>query len=179
MLRCKYIIDDNTERVSQYNVEMLKRVNVFYNYIVESDKEKTFSILFNKNFDFLNTVVLEKEPLYKPLKQGASTVNILSLNDNEIEIECKTSEPAIILISSNYEKGWRAYNMDNNKVKYEIIPANYIYRAISVDKGVHRIRFEYRPLSFTAGLLISFFSWMLLAGVLVFFTRREKSLKLK
>lgn len=179
MLRCKYVIDDNTERVSQYNVEMLKRVNVFYNYIVESDKEKTFSILFNKNFDFLNTVVLEKEPLYKPLKQGASTVNILSLNDNEIEIECKTSEPAIILISSNYEKGWRAYNMDNNKVKYEIIPANYIYRAISVDKGVHRIRFEYRPLSFTAGLLISFFSWILLAGVLVFFTRREKSLKLK
>ncbi|MDD2524204.1 MAG: YfhO family protein, partial [Endomicrobiaceae bacterium] len=142
-------------------------------------KEKTFSILFDKDFDFLQTVVLDKEPKYKPVNQGISTINILSLNDNKIEIECKTTEPAIILVSSNYEKGWKAYNLDNKDIKYEIIQANYIYRAISVDKGVHRIRFEYKPLSFLIGSWISVFSWVLLIITAISLYCKRKYIKLK
>ncbi|MFA7674835.1 MAG: hypothetical protein WCY38_02085 [Endomicrobiia bacterium] len=179
MLRCKYVVDDDTSKVSQYNVKMLKRVNIFYKYITEQDKEKTFSILFDKDFDFLQTVVLDKEPKYKPVNQGISTINILSLNDNKIEIECKTTEPAIILVSSNYEKGWKAYNLDNKDIKYEIIQANYIYRAISVDKGVHRIRFEYKPLSFLIGSWISVFSWVLLIITAISLYCKRKYIKLK
>jgi len=176
MLRCKYVVNDDTSKVSQYNVEMLKRVNVFYKYITEQDKEKTFSILFDKDFDFLQTVVLEKEPKYKPVKQGNSTINILSLSDNEIEIECKTSEPAIILVSSNYEKGWKTYDLNNKDNRYEIIQANYIYRAISIDKGTHTIRFEYKPLSFIIGSWISVSSWVLLIITAVFLYRKRKIL---
>lgn len=174
MLRCKYVVDDDTSKVSQYNMEMLKRVNVFYKYITEQDKAKTFSILFDKDFDFLQTVVLEKEPKYKPVKQGNSTINILSLSDNEIEIECTTTEPAIILLSSNYEKGWIAYDLDNKKNRYEIITANYIYKAICIKKGNHKIRFEYNPLSFIIGFWISVISWLLLSFICMFSVLRKK-----
>ena len=112
-------------------------------------------------FDIFNTVILEKEPYFKPQAKGVYDINILSFNENAIDFEINTTEPAIILYADNYTKDWRAYNIDNPKQKYEIICADYIYKSISVDKGYHKIRFEYKPISFIAGKWISIISWII------------------
>ena len=128
----------------------------------------------NSNFNIFNTVILEKEPHIKPIKEGKNKLNILSFNENTIDFEIDTTEPAIILYTDNYTKDWQARDIDSPKQKYEIICADYIYKAISVDKGYHRIRFEYKPISFIAGMYISVVSWGIFLLLLFYYIRKNK-----
>lgn len=168
LLRLKYTIELRTSGIKKTENKTLNRINFYYSYTTETDKEKIYKILSNNNFNIFDKIVLEKEPKYKPISKGNYNLNILSFNENSIEFECDTTEPAIILYTDNYSRGWKAYEIDNPKKKYEIICADYIYKAISIDKGYHKIRFEYKPLSFVAGMWISIFSWIIFAFFWIF-----------
>ena len=174
LLRCKYIMDAKSGGSLETKAATLNRLNVFYDYTVEKDKEKIYETLQNSNFNIFNTVILEKEPHIKPIKEGKNKLNILSFNENTIDFEIDTTEPAMILYTDNYTKDWQARDIDNPKQKYEIICADYIYKAISVDKGYHRIRFEYKPISFIAGMYISVVSWGIFLLLLFYYIRKNK-----
>ena len=160
LIRCKYIVDDFSGGIKKTNNKTLNRINIFYSYKTENNKEKIYNILSNENFNIFDTVVLEKEPKYKTQKKGIYSIDILYFDENSIEFECNTTEPAIILYTDSYANGWKAYNIDNPKQKYEIICADYIYKAISIDKGKHKIRIEYKPTTFFAGMWTSIISWI-------------------
>ena len=169
LLRCNYIVDDETKTVRKTNIQTLNRLNIFYDYKIETNKEKIFELLSRKDFNIFNTVVLEKQPQYEVKDKGDYKLNILYFDENSIEFECKTNKPAIILYTDNYSRGWRAYNLDNSKEKYEIICADYIYKAISINEGNHKIRIEYKPLSFIIGMWISIVSWIIFISFFIFF----------
>lgn len=177
LLRCKYIIDDYSNSIKRTNNKTLNRVNIFYDYKTEKDKDKIYDILSDKNFNIFDTVVLEDTPKYKTVIKGNYNLKILHFNENSLDFECNTSEPAIILYTDNYARGWKAYEIDNPKQKYEIICADYLYKAISVDKGYHKIRFEYKPLSFVIGVWISIFSWIIFVFFWIFTTHIKKKNK--
>jgi len=161
LLRCEYIVDDKTKHVDKVGIKTLNRLNVCYDYKIETNKEKIFKLLSQKDFDIFDTVVLEKQPQYEITEKGEYNLNFLYFDENSIEFECETTKPAIILYTDNYSRGWIAYNIDNPKEKYEIIPADYIYKAISINEGKHKIRIEYNPKSFVIGLWISIISWII------------------
>ena len=135
-------------------------MNIFYDYKIETNKEKIFELLSKKDFNIFNTVVLEKQPQYELKDKGDYKLNILYFDENSIEFECKTNKPAIIVYTDNYSRGWRAYNLDNSKEKYEIICADYIYKAISINEGTHKIRIEYNQDidTYLISIISSFFS---------------------
>lgn len=175
LLRCKFIVDDSSGNVEKTNVKTLNRVNVFYDYKTETNKEKIYELLSQKQFNVFDTVILEKQPKYKIDEQGKYNINITYFDENLMEFECETTMPAIILYTDNYSKDWQAYDIENPKRKYEIICADYIYKAISVDKGRHKIRFEYKPSSFVAGKYISIFSWFIfICFTLIFYIKKRK-----
>jgi len=161
VLRYKYFINDDSGSVIKTENKTLNRINIFYNYTIEKDKKSIFNLLSNENFNIFDSVILEQEPEIKPENKGKYNVEILKFDENSIEFQCDTDEPAIILYTDNYTKDWKAYNIDNPEKKYKLICADYIYKAISVDKGTHKIRFEYKPLSFVIGLWISIISWII------------------
>lgn len=169
LLRCKYIVDDETKTVRKTNIQTLNRLNIFYNYKIETNKEKIFELLSKKDFNIFDTVILEKQPQYEVKDKGEYELNILYFDENSIEFECKTNKPAIILYTDNYSRGWRAYNLDYSKEKYEIICADYIYKAISINEGNHKIRIEYKPLSFIIGMWVSTVSWIIFISFFIFF----------
>jgi len=160
LFRLKYIVDLRTDSIKKTENKTLNRINFYYDYQTEEDKNKIYEKLSDKNFDIFNTVILEEEPQYKPDTKGEYSLNILNFNENSIEFECTTIEPTIILYTDNYSRGWKAYEIDNPKQEYKVICADYLYKAISVDKGHHRIRIEYKPVSFIVGLWISIISWI-------------------
>lgn len=174
ILRVKYAIDLRTSSIKKTENNTLNRINFYYDYRIENDKEKIYKMLSKKNFDIFSTVILEQEPEYKPVKKGESTLNILNFDENSIEFECNTTEPAVILYTDNYSKGWRAYEIDNPKQKYEIICGDYLYKALSVDKGYHKIRIEYKPKSFIVGVWISVISWFLFVLTIVVIFKRSR-----
>ncbi len=155
----------------------LNRINVFFDYKVETNKEKIYKDLFDESFNIFNTVILEKEPQFKPQTTGEYTIKIISFNENSIEFECNTTEPAIIMYTDNYARGWKAYNIENPKEKYKIICADYIYKAISINQGNHKIRFEYKPLSFIIGMWISIISWIIFMffAFLLYYKKKTKN----
>ena len=175
LLRSKYKVDLRTSSIKKTGNKTLNRINFYYDYQTEEDKNKIYERLSDKNFDIFNTIILEKEPQYKPYTKGEYVLNILNFNENSIEFECTTTEPTIILYTDNYSRDWKAYEIDNPKQEYDVICADYLYKAISVDKGHHKIRIEYKPLSFIVGLWISIISWVIfLFFFIVVYIRKSK-----
>ncbi len=161
LLRSKYDVDLRTGSIKKSDNKTLNRINLYYSCITETDKNKIYEMLCDKNFDIFNTVILEKESQYKLGAKGEYSLNILNFKENSIDFEVDTTEPAIVLYTDNYSKGWKAYEIHNPKQRYEIICADYLYKAISVDKGKHKIRIEYKPIFFIVGLWISVSAWII------------------
>ena len=168
LLRCNYIVDDVTGEVEKNNIDTLFRLNVYYDYKVEADKKTIYEMLSQEQFNIFDTVILERQPKYEIKSKGEYNLSITYCDENSIEFECDTSQPAIILYADNYSKDWIAYNIENPKEKYEIICADYIYKAISVNEGKHKIKIEYKSKAFITGMYISIISWILFFVFFIF-----------
>ncbi len=89
-------------------------------------------------------------------------------NPNRLDIDVSLEAPAWLVISDVWYPGWRA-RVDGNPVT--LLRADYLFRAVRVPAGEHRIVLEYRPLSFWAGAGVSLIS--LIVAILVFVRRRR------
>ena len=174
ILRCGYVIDDVTKKVQKNEEYTLDRLNVYYDYKIETDKEKIYEILSQQNFNLFDTVILEKKPQYEIKGKGEYKLRVICFDENSIEFECETNKPAIVLYTDNYSKDWHAYNTENPKEKYEIVCADCMYKAISINEGKHKIRIEYKSKTFITGMWISIISWILLGILAIFFVYKSK-----
>jgi len=141
--------------------------------------EKEFGVAFHDpSFDPRQTVLLEsvparllalrKEPSIPDLKEE---VRVLSYENNRIVLEVKTPEAGLLFMSESFYPGWKAYMDDRQE---EILQANYLFRAVPIGPGSHRVEMVLKPSSFQVGLavtLVTIFS-LITAGVLS--TRKKK-----
>ncbi|MBI2420745.1 MAG: YfhO family protein [Candidatus Levybacteria bacterium] len=156
------------------NKEVLPRIFLASNYVVESDKNKIIQMIFDEKFDFRNRLILE-EPVLPRLqlpsakadggqakidfsKDDKAKVEVKKYTPNEILLQTDAKTNMLLFISDNYYKGWRV-SIDGEFGK--IYRANYSFRAVPVVKGDHEIIFSYYPKSFDLGLKISIGSLIL------------------
>jgi hypothetical protein len=148
--------------------------------VLKSDQE--FAKAFHElTFDPRTTIFLETEPLrFLELKKEPivpnlrSAVRILTYENNRIVLEVDTPEAAFLFMSEAHYPGWKAY-VDGREE--EILRANYVFRAIPVGPGFHRIEVVYEPLSFKVGLALSLLTVvMLLSGWAILTKRRRATL---
>jgi len=104
----------------------------------------------SKHFDPEKFVLLEGELPNIQYPGNMKSAEIIQYSPNEVEINA--TGPGFLFLSDSYYPGWRAY-VDSNESK--IYEANYMFRAVLLPNGDHKIKFVYNPLSFTAGLVIS------------------------
>lgn len=86
----------------------------------------------------------------KALKDDVSasdTVNLLNYGQNEIDISARCQSDRLLFLGDIYYPGWTAY-IDG--VETKISRADYLFRAILVKKGDHKIQFKYWPYSMDA-----------------------------
>ncbi len=91
----------------------------------------------------MNTVILEEDPGIVNIE--GETPNIVSarISDyqcNSVTVETSAYRKSILLLTDRNEEGWQA-TVDGNKTK--IYFADYIYRAVVVPPGKHRVHFSY------------------------------------
>ena len=79
-------------------------------------------------------------------------VAITGATTNKVTAEVNAPHPGIILFVESFDKGWRAY-VDGMRV--DIIPANYAFMAIPVEKGEHSLTFRYEPPLYITSLMVS------------------------
>lgn len=151
-------------------------------YVYCDRREKALQAIGNfSRQDFRQAVILETPPpadfalAYSgsaPLND--STVDILEYQNNRIEIHVKASAEGFIVISDSYHPDWEA---EEKGKRFNIYRANYIMRAIPVEKGEHNIILRFNPSQSIAGLTVSAASWACLIGLILFYACRGYLLK--
>jgi len=100
---------------------------------------------------FRHTVFLATgEPLDRPSCGGS--VRIVDSGAQRLELDVEACDESYLLVSDSHYPGWRA-TLDGASVP--IHRANFALRAVRLPAGAHKVRFEYAPLSFRAGLAVS------------------------
>ena len=83
-------------------------------------------------------------------KQDA--VQIVSYDPDRVIIFTASNCQSILILTDTYDNGWKAY-VDEKQVP--ILHANYLFRGVYLEPGIHRLEFEYKPFSFKLGTILS------------------------
>lgn len=151
------------------NLQALPRIFLASDYIVEKNKAKIVSKIFDRKIDLGKTIILEEElPLnFKPGKNDGASVAIYDYSPNSSRLKVSSDKNTLLFISDNYYNGWNV-SIDNKNDK--IYRADYSFRAVLVPKGNHIVEFWYWPKSFSFGIIVSVLT---LTGLIAFIGFRK------
>jgi hypothetical protein len=177
MLRGAILLVDRPQRQIQVGTYM-KRLLLIYDYQVIDDREAIFAAMDDAAFNPRSSVVLEYEPDITPTSPtGDAPRAKLVIEDqstDHLTIRAELASPAILLITDSYSKGWRARALpDSQQQTYQLMPANYVLRAVPLSAGKHHLVIEYMPRGFMIGRWISIIALLVYLGAVgVTFRRR-------
>jgi hypothetical protein len=139
------------------NTGSLPHAYVCFNGKFVSDEKQAFETITSKDFDSHSQVALEcgEDAMIHRLsteRENAAIVpaTIVQRRPAQTMIEYRVNDPGWLVLTDTFYPGWNAY-LDGKRVP--IVRANYLFRAIAVPAGAHRVVFRYEPVSFYAGLL--------------------------
>lgn len=96
------------------------------------------------------------------------SVQIVEYEPERITLNVQASAECYLLLTDSWYPGWIA-RVDG--IETPIERGDYIFRAVRIGIGTHRVTFEYRPLSLYAGAALSLIALGILAGVYVWSRR--------
>jgi len=142
------------------NKDVLPRVFLANQMVVEKDSQAIADKIFDPNFNLNKNIILEEklDDRLLPDSDGTGNVTIISYQPNRIEVETDSPGDKILFISDSYYPGWKAFIDNQNSNIYR---ADFAFRAVAVPKGKHKVEFIYKPKSFYLGLKITIFSAVL------------------
>jgi hypothetical protein len=157
------------------NSDVFPRAFLVHRVEMAKDGETAFNRVMALGPELRRVGVLEGVPnpltAIQPLKEAEGKddrVQVTRYSAGQVKIHVETSSPGFIILGDTYSPGWKAH-VDGKRVP--VYRADYLLKAVPVERGNHRIVFYYRPLSFLVGLGSTFIS-----GVIIFwfFGKRKK-----
>jgi hypothetical protein len=156
---------DKDIRIYQ-NQSFLPRSFVVYRARIAADAQEALTVLQSPGLDLRNEIVLEKEPppgLETPLQtapagnvglstEAQTTAEITRYEPNRVTVTSSTSVNGFLFLSDRFDPGWKAY-VDG--VEAEVYRADYVFRAVYLRAGEHKVDFVYAPRSFALALPVS------------------------
>ncbi len=140
------------------------------------DKSEAFERMGAKDFDPMKSIILE-EPYAKfenisedSSGTGESSVEITDYSVNSILLDVSAKEDGFLVLSEVLYPGWKAY-IDGNEER--IYRADYLFRAVPIHKGEHKVKMVFSSVPFKVGLGITLATLLLVALVWIFLRRRS------
>ena len=144
------------------NKMALPRAFVAYNYAVITDKAQAIKTIFDPTFPYRQKLLITTAPSFAAQTAQATPAKITDYSANEVEIETNTKKTGLLFLSDNFYPGWQA-TVDGKPSN--ILLADYSFRAVEVPAGKHTVEFEYKPMSFYVGTIVTLLSAVIL-GIL-------------
>lgn len=149
----------------------LPRAFVVHRMIFAADKVKTLGFIKRLGRSAQEGVVITRTPERniaqivntQPVRDSSS-VEIASYGPNEVQLNASMENPGLVVLTDAYHPDWKA-TVDGKPA--EIYQTDYLLRSVFVPEGRHEIIFTFSPLSFTAGLVVSLLSLLVLIGLFV------------
>ncbi len=152
------------------NPRYLQRARMVYKYEVIKNKEMVLKRLNDPDFNYRETIILEEDLGIDTCRDALLCVSaparIIENKINSLTIEAKTDIPGFLVLSENYYPSWKAI-VDGKET--EIYAADYIFRAILLDKGVHKIKLVYDSKPYKIGKTSSLLTAIFYLFILGFF----------
>jgi len=140
------------------------------------EREAILAAMNEPAFDPRRTVILEREPIPAPAGDGGNpgTVRVLAADPDALTVEADVSSPAILLVTDLYSRDWHVRSVGAPaQAAYELLPADYVLRAIPLAAGHHALRLEYSPRGFGPGVALSLATLAGWVAALIFARRRR------
>ncbi len=128
-------------------------------------EDEVLAALDSPTFDPRTEVLLE-EPVEGITADATASgapgeVTIDSYEPEQVVITARVDTPGFLVFGDLLYPGWKAFIGDR---EVPIHRANYLFRAVRLDPGTSKVRFEYRPASFRLGLVLSAATALMLIG---------------
>jgi hypothetical protein len=146
----KLAFDDVAFNVYE-NTHVAPRAFIAYDARVVTSHSAALEAIRANEFDPAQTIILETAVggQSSAVSRQPSAVEILGYGPNEILLNANADGDGILVLSEMFYPGWRAW-VDEHEVK--ILRANYLFRAVELPAGAHRVRFVYDPPLFKLGV---------------------------
>ena len=171
LLRTKHVLYRDERGLHAKSIEpVLERFHFVHDFRVISDRDTIFSAMASPTFNPMERVILEEPPSIKPETGSASgTAVVVEEDSDHLVLDVDNPQRAILLMTDAYSKGWRARGLAGSvQQHYAVLPADYVLRAIPLERGKHRILLEYAPLGFRIGKWVSGVSLVVFGALLVY-----------
>jgi hypothetical protein len=170
MLRLRYVFGqrDGEFQSAEAPVAPMPHVQLISNHRVVAGRDAIFDAMRSPEFDPTREVILETEPDPRPMSNDkAGTAKITNESTDALTIEADVDHPSVLLITDVFTPAWRAIALPGSvRSKYDLLPANYVLRAVPLVAGHHHLRVEYAPPGFEIGKWISVISAVLFLAAL-------------
>jgi hypothetical protein len=154
----------------------LPRAFMVYHAQVANSALKALNVAKKPDFDPANQIVLEKAfdgvPLDVDPGQGERQVKIVDRGPNHLDFHVVTPVQGYLFVGEMWMPGWVAY-VDGEK--QPVVRANFTFRAVYLEAGVHDVHMVYRPRSWYAGLGLTLATLVILVvwGLTILIRRRS------
>jgi len=175
--RWHYVENINSTSIVYENLRAMPRAWLVPEVITAKSEEvlqaiKTSKLPDGRLYDPSKIALVEEQLNFKPQNPDLSaTAKVVDLSNTKLEIQTNSSSPTFLVLSDIYYPGWQA-TVDGKPV--HIFQTNYVFRGITVSPGLHRVKVEFKPLSWGLGAGISTASLFFL-GYLGFRFREKTS----
>ncbi len=139
---------------------------------VES-REAALVAIHRPDFDPRSAAVVERGPPLYGEPDTASRAGISRYEINLIELETSSRAESLLFLSEVFYPGWKVV-VDGKE--QELLRANYLFRAVRLEPGEHRVVFLFDPPLWKAGLGVCVFTFLALTislSLATFFSKRR------
>lgn len=168
------------------NREAFPRVMVPATVRAGLGEEGVLAELASPHFDPRETVLLESslpvgspDPATDVSRSADRKARVLEHEPERVVVTATLSRPGVLVLHDVYYPGWKAYTQDR---ELPILRANYVFRAVALSAGTHRVEFRYEPALFRWSAFGSALSWLVglvvLMGMGIHERRRTRARRL-
>ncbi len=152
------------------NPDSLPRASLVHNTRILAD-ESTRKQMLDPQFDPRQSLILANGVGLSAVdgaQREEESVKIIEYKPENIVIDVSAKEDGYLLLTDSWYPGWVA-RVDG--LEEPIERGDYIFRAVRVRPGTHRVEMAYRPLSLYFGAALGFIGLLILGGI-YFWSRR-------
>jgi hypothetical protein len=156
-VRFAFVRQQNAIEVFENRTPPLPSVLLVSNYLVVPTRDALLAEVLREDFDPRRLVLLEQHPHPQPAASGApGSEHVISWTSDTVELVVDTPSAALLLMTDQYSRDWRVRPlMPSVQPAYDVLPANYVLRAIPLAAGRHHLLLEYVPAGLVPGAVVT------------------------